>query len=70
MSKSRVYIDVNVLRPKDYWDYESLTVQWGDQDDYEVVRKVGRGKYNEVFEDIRGEKRPLMAKDGITGTDE
>ncbi|KAL5988164.1 Homeobox protein HD-6 [Asimina triloba] len=52
MSKSRVYTDVNVLRPKDYWDYESLTVQWGDQDDYEVVRKVGRGKYSEVFEGI------------------
>ncbi|KAK8668303.1 hypothetical protein V6N13_105761 [Hibiscus sabdariffa] len=30
MSKSRVYTDVNVLRPKDYWDYESLTVQWGE----------------------------------------
>ncbi|TQE12177.1 hypothetical protein C1H46_002247 [Malus baccata] len=52
MSKARVYADVNVLRPKEYWDYESLTVQWGDQDDYEVVRKVGRGKYSEVFEGI------------------
>ncbi|KAG1366866.1 casein kinase II subunit alpha-2 [Cocos nucifera] len=52
MSKARVYADVNVHRPKDYWDYESLTVQWGDQDDYEVVRKVGRGKYSEVFEGI------------------
>ncbi|MBA0559676.1 hypothetical protein Gorai_018029, partial [Gossypium raimondii] len=52
MSKSRVYADVNVLRPKEYWDYESLVVQWGDQDDYEVVRKVGRGKYSEVFEGI------------------
>ncbi|KAG8474697.1 hypothetical protein CXB51_031202 [Gossypium anomalum] len=50
MSKSRVYSDVNVLRPKEYWDYESLSVQWGDQDDYEVIRKVGRGKYIEVFE--------------------
>jgi hypothetical protein len=29
MSKARVYSDVNVQRPKDYWDYESLTVQWG-----------------------------------------
>ena len=28
-SKARVYPDVNVVRPKDYWDYESLTVQWG-----------------------------------------
>ncbi|RZC30767.1 Casein kinase II subunit alpha-2 [Glycine soja] len=52
MSKARVYTDVNVLRPKEYSDYESLTLQWGDQDDYEVVRKVGRGKYSEVFEGI------------------
>lgn len=29
MSKARVYTDVNVVRPKEYWDYESLTVQWG-----------------------------------------
>lgn len=28
-SKARVYTDVNVIRPKEYWDYESLTVQWG-----------------------------------------
>ncbi|CAM8907874.1 unnamed protein product [Rhodiola kirilowii] len=52
MSKARVYADVNVVRPKEYWDYESLTVQWGEQDDYEVIRKVGRGKYSEVFEGI------------------
>ncbi|MBA0715857.1 hypothetical protein Golax_014737 [Gossypium laxum] len=51
-SKSRVYSDVNVIRPKEYWDYELLTVQWGEQDDYEVVRKVGRGKYSEVFEGV------------------
>ncbi len=25
-------------------------MQWGEQDDYEVVRKLGRGKYSEVFE--------------------
>lgn len=29
MSKSRVYADVNVVRPREYWDYEALTVQWG-----------------------------------------
>ncbi|GMH06364.1 hypothetical protein Nepgr_008204 [Nepenthes gracilis] len=51
-SKARVYADVNVIRPKEYWDYESFTVQWGEQDDYEVVRKVGRGKYSEVFEGV------------------
>jgi casein kinase II subunit alpha len=44
---------VNLRRPKEYWDYESLQVQWGEQDDYQVVCKVGRGKYSEVFEGIR-----------------
>lgn len=29
MSRSRVYADVNTNRPKDYWDYEALTVVWG-----------------------------------------
>ncbi|XP_010906281.1 casein kinase II subunit alpha-2 isoform X3 [Elaeis guineensis] len=51
-SKARAYADINVHRPNEYWDYESLTVQWGEQDDYEVVRKVGRGKYSEVFEGV------------------
>ena len=83
----RVYPDVNVHRPPEYWDYERLVVNWGyvrhsvphrtpgppqfwripshaklplsgfapapfcrDQEDYEVIRKIGRGKYSEVFE--------------------
>ncbi|KAF4747658.1 Casein kinase II subunit alpha, partial [Perkinsus olseni] len=55
----RYYADVNEKRPKEYWDYEALTVNWGNQDNYEVIRKIGRGKYSEVFEGIRvptGEK--------------
>jgi len=32
--------------PKD----ENLQVTWGSQDDYEVIRKIGRGKYSEVFD--------------------
>jgi hypothetical protein len=49
---SRVYADVNVHRPREYWDYEALTVNWGDQEEYEVIRKIGRGKYSEVFEGV------------------
>merc|ERR1719447_2112218 len=58
-------------RPREYWDYEILSVNWGFQDDYEVVRKVGRGKYSEVFEGMStesGEKcvikilKPVMKK--------
>jgi casein kinase II subunit alpha len=33
-------------------DYESAPVAWGSQDRYEVLRKVGRGKYSEVFEGV------------------
>nr|XP_028962677.1 casein kinase II subunit alpha-2-like isoform X1 [Malus domestica]XP_028962678.1 casein kinase II subunit alpha-2-like isoform X1 [Malus domestica] len=71
MSRARVYADVNVQRPRDYWDYESVTLQWGEQDDYEVVRKIGRGKYSEVFEGVnvtKNEKcvmkilKPVMKK--------
>lgn len=52
-SVSRVYGDVNARLPAEYWDYEALEVEWGDQDAYELLRKVGRGKYSEVFE-VRG----------------
>ena len=41
MSRSRIYCDVNIHRPAEYWDYENLTINWGDQEDYEVVRKIG-----------------------------
>jgi len=67
----RYYADVNVNRPQEYWDYEMLSVNWGSQDDYEVVRKIGRGKYSEVFEGISvstGDKcvikilKPVMKK--------
>ena len=53
MSRARWHHDANLKRSKEYWDYEALTVQWGEQDDYQVVCKVGRGKYSEVFEGVR-----------------
>lgn len=51
-SRARVYADVNSHKPREYWDYESYVVDWGQQDDYQLVRKLGRGKYSEVFEAI------------------
>ncbi|CAH9110950.1 unnamed protein product [Cuscuta epithymum] len=52
MSRARVYADVNVHRHRDFSDYESFHVQWGDQRDYKVIQKVGRGKYSDVFEGV------------------
>lgn len=51
-SRSRVYADVNNHRPREYWDYEAHVIDWANQDDYQLVRKLGRGKYSEVFEGI------------------
>lgn len=50
--KSKVYCDVNTNKKKEYYDYENFEIEWGDQDHYEVLRKLGRGKYSEVFEGI------------------
>ncbi|KAJ5780823.1 hypothetical protein N7457_005983 [Penicillium paradoxum] len=49
---ARVYADVNEHMPRSYWDYDSVNISWGVLENYEIVRKIGRGKYSEVFEGI------------------
>jgi hypothetical protein len=51
-SIARVYAEVNANMPRAYWDYDSVNISWGVLENYEVVRKIGRGKYSEVFEGI------------------
>ena len=50
-SRARVYADVNTHRPREYWDYESHVVEWGNQDDYQVSskNKFLHGKYFGIF---------------------
>lgn len=48
----RRYPEVNCLRPREYWDYENFKIQWSVPRNYEIVKRVGRGKYSEVFEGI------------------
>ncbi|SCU85488.1 LAFA_0D15940g1_1 [Lachancea sp. 'fantastica'] len=49
-SVARVYQDACAKRPQEYWDYEQgVTVDWGKIEHYEIVNKIGRGKYSEVF---------------------
>lgn len=52
VSISRVYADYNQTVPDHVWDYESVKVNWGEVHNYEIIRKVGRGKYSEAFEGI------------------
>ncbi|KAI9222789.1 casein kinase II subunit alpha [Blastocladiella britannica] len=51
-SIAREYADVNRQNPQSYWDYDNFAIEWGNPDNYEIVRKIGRGKYSEVFEGV------------------
>ena len=48
----RYYAEACSSRPASYWDYENHEVRWGSPENYELVRKIGRGKYSEVFEGV------------------
>lgn len=53
MSVARAHKDALASRPESYFDYESFEPKWRAQnDEYEIVKKIGRGKYSEVFEAV------------------
>lgn len=56
---ARQYATTILRKPKEYFD-DSLSVTWGSQDQYEVSRQLGKGKYGEVYE---GVNLKLGAKD-------
>ncbi|GJQ12748.1 hypothetical protein GpartN1_g4539.t1 [Galdieria partita] len=63
MTTAKVYADVNLKRPKEYWDYENFNIHWSDCERYEIVKKIGRGKYSEVFRGVDvTENRPCVIK--------
>lgn len=51
-SVARTYADVNKHKPQEYWDYENHQIEWGEIRNYEIVSKIGRGKYSEVFQGV------------------
>eukprot|EP00808_Paulinella_micropora_P006811 g63722.t1 len=48
-SVAKVYADVNLSRPPSFWDYPNAQFEFRTCDDYMLLRKIGRGKYSEVF---------------------
>uniref|UniRef100_A0A1B6EYA4 non-specific serine/threonine protein kinase n=1 Tax=Cuerna arida TaxID=1464854 RepID=A0A1B6EYA4_9HEMI len=51
-SRARVYTDVNSKKPREYWDYESHIISWGQHDNYQLVTRLGGGKFSDVFEAV------------------
>ncbi len=48
-------INYRTLKPEkdvEYSDYENFEVKFGSQENYEIIKKIGRGKYSEVYEGI------------------
>ncbi|KAF5837823.1 kinase-like domain-containing protein [Dunaliella salina] len=46
---ARQYSTANLKKPPSYFD-DSCIVNWGNQDDYQVLKQIGKGKYGEVYE--------------------
>ncbi|KAH8925429.1 Pkinase-domain-containing protein [Atractiella rhizophila] len=51
-SQATIYADANDRAGRAYWDYDNLLISWGVMENYEIVKKVGRGKYSEVFQGV------------------
>ena len=46
---SRVYANINTTLGSDHWDYNSLTVNWSNMQDFQMGEQLGRGHYSQVF---------------------
>ncbi|KAM3131277.1 Homeobox protein HD-6 [Paramecium bursaria] len=51
--RPKLYGDANIKKRPSYFEFDTLDVQYGQLDNYEIVRKIGRGKYAEVFEGVQ-----------------
>lgn len=58
MSVAREYANVNVH--DQFVDYDNLIIKWSSQENYEIIKKVGRGKYSEVFHGIDIQKNEFV----------
>lgn len=52
MTLPKIYANVCEELPPEYSDYENFEVKFGSQENYEIIKKIGRGKYSEVYEGI------------------
>lgn len=48
----KYYADILKIKPPEYSEYENMELEFGNIDNYEIVKKIGRGKYSDVFEGV------------------
>jgi casein kinase II subunit alpha len=60
MNLPKVYQNVNVEKPPEYSNYDQLKLTWNDLSSYSVTKKLGRGKYSEVFEGYQNEEKCVV----------
>ena len=60
--KPRLYSEVNEYKSQEELDYSCVPISWGKQENYEILRKLGRGKYSDVYEgiDIINQKKVVI----------
>lgn len=52
MAYPRYYPTACTDKPESYYDYKSFVLNWGPMENYEVIQKIGRGKYSEVYDGV------------------
>ena len=50
--RARLYAEVLSQKDPEYYKYESLSIKWNSPENYEIIKKIGHGKYSEVFEGV------------------
>lgn len=60
VSVARSNADASERRGEAYWNYECYDIPTGDIEKYQILQRIGRGKYSEVFEGRRDKEKVVI----------